>query len=131
MQSMAKLHTYYVSNASTEMNYAFSGLSEEQFFVELNKSFNEITEFSEEELEEQEKEYNQAEEEENLDKDNEEIPKEGNEIILEKYFNINEELQRALEVEVRVVVEQEESRHYDHGNKDFDINAVLDANLDE
>ena len=131
MQSMAKLHTYYVSNASTEMNYAFSGLSEEQFFVELNKSFNEITEFSEEELEEQEKEYNQAEKEENLDKDNEEIPKEGNEIILEKYFNINEELRRALEVEVRVVVEQEEARHYDHGNKDFDINAVLDANLDE
>ena len=49
---MASLHAYYVTNASSEMKYAFSGLSDQQFFVELNKSFNNLS-FSEEEIEEE------------------------------------------------------------------------------
>ena len=127
MQSLAKLHTYYVSNASTEMNYAFLGLSEEEFFKELNKSFNDITEFSEEDIEDQEDEFDQIEdEEEDFAKDGEEF-QEGNEIIIEKYFDINEELQKALEVEVRVVIDQEEPPSYDHGEKEFDIDSLLDS----
>ena len=55
MQSLAKLHTYYVSNVSLEMNYTFSEFTEEEFFKELNKSFNDITEFSEEDIVEQKK----------------------------------------------------------------------------
>jgi hypothetical protein len=132
IQSLAKLHSYYVSNASTEMNYAFSGLTEEEFFKELNKSFNDITEFSEEEIDEQEEEFNQTEEEneeENLEEDKEELTNDGNEIIMEKYFDINEELQRALGVEVRVVIEQEAEEPFDHGDKEFDINALLDSTL--
>src|SRR3989440_12311995 len=38
MHAMASLHAYYVTNASSEMKYAFSGLSDQQFFAELNKS---------------------------------------------------------------------------------------------
>jgi hypothetical protein len=57
IQSMAKLHSYYVNNAPKELNYAFSNITEEEFFRELNKSFNDIVEISEE-IEEQEKEFN-------------------------------------------------------------------------
>ena len=49
MHAMASLHAYYVTNASSEMKYAFSGLSDQQFFAELNKSFNNLS-FSEEEI---------------------------------------------------------------------------------
>ncbi|RGB28956.1 hypothetical protein C1646_672824 [Rhizophagus diaphanus] len=51
------------------------------------------------EVEEQEEEFNQSDEEEDLDQDNEELPKENNEIIIDKYFDINEKLQKALGVE--------------------------------
>ena len=51
---------------------------------------------------------------------------------MDKYFDINEELQKALEVEVRVVIEQEPViTPYDHGDKSFDIDALLDANLNQ
>ncbi|CAB5368067.1 unnamed protein product [Rhizophagus irregularis] len=128
IQSMAKLHSYYVNNALKEMNYAFSNITEDEFFRELNKSFNDITKFSEE-VEEQEEEFNQPDEEEDLDQDNEELPKENNEIIIDKYFDINEELRRALGVEVRVVVEQPAVPAYDHGEKEFDINELLNSTL--
>src|SRR5207247_11457748 len=52
MHAMASLHAYYVTNALSEMKYAFSGLSDQQFFAELNKSINNLS-FSEEEIEEE------------------------------------------------------------------------------
>lgn len=128
IQSMAKLHSYYVNNASKEMNYAFSNITEDEFLRELNKSFNDIAEFSEE-IEELEEEFNQPGEEEDLDQDNEELPKENNEIIIDKYFDINEELRRVLGVEVSVVIEQPAVPAYDHGEKEFDINELLDSTL--
>jgi hypothetical protein len=102
MQTMAKLHTYYVSNASKEMNYAFSGLTQNDLLNELNKSFNDITEFFEAEINDQEKEYDHTDKDDDLDldQDNEETLARDNEIMLDKYFNINVELQKALEVEV-------------------------------
>jgi hypothetical protein len=129
MQSMAKLHTYYVTNLSTEVNYASAGLTNEELYNELNQSFNDTIEFSDEELREQEEELNQAENEQIDDEDKREMPETGNEIILENYFNFNEELQRAMEMEVRVIVEVERESEYDHGNRNFDISALLDANL--
>jgi hypothetical protein len=39
------------------LNYTFSNITEEEFFRELNKSFNDIVEISEE-IEEQEEEFN-------------------------------------------------------------------------
>ena len=42
MHAMASLHMYYITNALSEMKYAFSGLSDQQFFAELNKSFNNL-----------------------------------------------------------------------------------------
>jgi hypothetical protein len=129
METMAKLHSYYVSNASKEMNYAFSGLKQDEFLNELNKSFNEITEFSEDEIEDQEKEYDRTDEEEDLDQNNEETLNRGNEIILDKYFDVDAELQKALEVDVRIVIEKETVPVYDHGEKEFDIDELLNSTL--
>ena len=51
MHAMASLHAYYVTNASSEMKYAFSGLLDQQFFAELNKTFNNLL-FLKKEIEE-------------------------------------------------------------------------------
>jgi len=52
---------------------------------------------------------------------------------MDKYLDINDELQRALGVEVSVIIEQEPVAitPYDHGDKNFDIDALIDANLGE
>jgi hypothetical protein len=118
------------------MKYAFSGLSDQQFFAELNKSFNNLS-FSEEEIEEEKDELFQLEvednEDEDLAQDQEELSKADNKIIMDKYFDINDELQKALGVEVSVIIEREPViiTPYDHGDKNFDIDALIDANLDE
>ena len=50
---------------------------------------------------------------------------------MENYFNFdNQDLQRALEMEVRVVIEQE-TTDYDHGEKNFNIDALLNANFNK
>src|SRR6266480_216036 len=136
MHAMASLHAYYVTNASSEMKYAFSGLSDQQFFAELNKSFNNLS-FSEEEIEEEKEELFQLgvkdNEDDDLAQDQEELSKADDKIIMDKYLDINDELQRALGVEVSVIIEQELVAiiPYDHGDKNFDIDALIVANLGE
>src|SRR2546429_7006069 len=104
---MVFLHAYYVTNASSEMKYAFSGLSDQQFFAELNKSFNNLS-FSEKEIEEEKEELFQLgvkdNEDDDLAQDQEELSK-ADDKIMDKYLDINDELQRALGVEVSVIIE--------------------------
>lgn len=134
MQSMAKLHSYYVTNASTEMSYAHIDLTDFEFYKAVNESFGEFADFSDDEIQDQENELNRIESENDdnaLSENNSEIPEIGNEMIMENYFNFdNEEFQRALEMNVRVVIEQEVT-NYDHGKNDYDINSLLDANLNK
>ena len=52
-------------------------------------------------------------------------------MIMENYFNFNDEdLQKALELKVRVVIEQKIT-NYDHRENDYDINILLNANFNE
>ena len=128
MEAMAKLHTYYVTNATTKMNYTHSNLSEEELYKTFNESLN-FTEFSDE-IREQEEEFDFIEDnDEDFAEENEtEIPNKNNEIIIENYFDFNnQEFQKALKIDVKVIIE--ETEYIDHGNKNFDINAILDANL--
>ena len=113
MQSMAKLHSYYVTNASTEMSYAYTDLTDFEFYKAVSESFNEITDFSDDEINEQEDELNTLEDDNgNLFENNKENPEVGNEMIMENYFNFDDEdLQKALELEVRVVIEQETTNY--------------------
>jgi hypothetical protein len=134
---MAKLHSYYVTNASTEMSYAHTSLTDSEFYKAISESFAEIAEFSDDEIKEQENELDILEYDDD-DRDlfennenNKEIPEVNNEIIMENYFNFDDEdLQKALALEVKVVIEQEVT-NYDHGENDFDINALLDANFNK
>ena len=68
MHTMASLHAYYVTNASSEMKYTFSELSDQQFFAKLNKSFNNLS-FSEKEIKEEKNELFQLEVEDNENED--------------------------------------------------------------
>ena len=75
----------------------------------ISESFNEFTNFSNDKINEQKDELNTLEyknDNDNLFKNNKEVPSTGNEIIMENYFNFNNEnLQKVLELEVRVIIE--------------------------
>ena len=50
---------------------------------------------------------------------------------MKNYFNFDDEdLQKALELKVRVVIEQKIT-NYDHRENDYDINILLNANFNE
>ena len=52
-------------------------------------------------------------------------------MIMENYFNFDDkDLQKALELKVRVVIEQE-IINYDYGENDYNINALLNANFNK
>ena len=50
---------------------------------------------------------------------------------MKNYFNFDDkDLQKVLELKVRVVIKQE-IINYDHRENDYDINALLNANFNE
>ena len=58
MQAMVKLHSYYITNTSTELNYAHIDLTDFKFYKAVSESFNEFTDFSNNEINKQEDELN-------------------------------------------------------------------------
>ncbi len=100
----------------------------------VSKSFNEFIDFSNDEINEQEDKLNTLKYEndnDNLFKNNKEVFSTGNKMIMENYFNFNDkDLQKALELEVRVIIKQEIT-NYDYRENDYDINALLNANFNE
>ena len=132
---MAKLYSYYVTNTSAKMSYAHTDLTDSEFYKALSESLDDFTDFSDDEIKEQEIELNTLEYEgdnDNIAENNREIPETGNEIIMENYFNFDDEgLQKALAFEVRVVIEQEVTTNYDHGENSYDISSLLDANFNK
>ncbi len=100
----------------------------------VSKSFNEFTDFSDDEINEQEDELNTLEYEndnDNLFENNKEVFSIGNKMIMKNYFNFDDEdLQKALELKIRVVIEQEIT-NYNYKENDYDINALLNANFNE
>jgi hypothetical protein len=130
METMAKLHTYYITNAKTEMNYVQSNINEEELHQIFNKSLNYDDDDNDDIKGDNEVNENENEEDinEDFEEDKEEIPADYNEIIIENYFDLNNrEFQQALQMDVRVVVE--EIKDYDHGDKNFNIDSLLDANF--
>ncbi|CAG8636744.1 16143_t:CDS:2 [Funneliformis mosseae] len=104
---MTKLHTYYVSNAFSKISYIYSDLTDDEFYKAVNDR------------------------DDNLTIDNEEILKYGSKSVMENYFNFdNQNLQKALEVEVRVVIEQKIT-NYDHKEKNYNSDALLNANFNK
>ncbi len=100
----------------------------------VNESFNEFTDFSDDEINEQEDELNTLEYEndnDNLFENNKEVSSTSNKMIMKNYFNFDDEdLQKALELEVRVIIKQEIT-NYDYRKNNYNINALLNANFNK
>ena len=117
---MAKLHAYYITNAKAELKYVYQDLSEEKLYEEIEKNLSEyLTEDDIIEVEEK-VEF----EDEDLDTNQDEDKDDTNNNRIDQYLNLaSEELSRLLEVQVVEV--RIEKQPVDHGEKDFDVNALL------
>jgi hypothetical protein len=117
---MAKLHAYYITNAKDELKYVYQGLQEEKFYEEVKKNLSEHL-ADDDEIIEIEEEFG----DEDLDiSDDEGDDTNNNNDRIDEYLNLaSEELRRLLEVQVVEV--RIEKQPVDHGEKVFDINALL------
>ena len=100
----------------------------------ISESFNEFTDFFDDKINKQEDELNTLEYESNNDnlfENNKEVFSTGNKMIIKNYFNFDDEdLQKALKLEVRVIIEQEIT-NYDHRENDYNINILLNTNFNK
>lgn len=118
---MAKMHAYYITNAKAELKYVYQGLSEEKFYEEVEKNLSEY--LAEDDIVEVEEDYDDDDEVENEDEDENEN-EDGTNNRIDEYLNLaSEELRRLLEVQVVEV--RVERQPVDHGEKDFDVNTLL------
>lgn len=118
---MAKLHAYYITNAKAELKYVYQGLSEEKFYEEVEKNLSEY--LAEDDIVEVEDDfdYDDDEDEDEGENDND---RNNNNSGIDEYLNLaSEELRRLLEVQVVEV--RIEKQPVDHGEKNFDVNALL------
>ena len=116
---MAKLHAYYVTNAKAELKYVYQGLSEEKFYEKVEKNLSEY--LAEDDIVEVEDDFDYDDDE---DEDEGENGTNNNNGGIDEYLNLaSEELRRLLEVQVVEV--RIEKQPVDHGEKDFDVNALL------
>ena len=123
---MSKLHSYYITNASSELKYAFTKTSDNQLDEEIEEIIR-ILQFGNEEN------FNEFDEDieiERLDEndDNNQIDENLNENYnFECFYDFNDnDLKKALEMDVQVIIEPQE---IDHGNLDFDSTELLNSFL--
>src|SRR3954469_24311666 len=50
LESMAKLHTYYITNAKSELKFAYNTLSEDQFQNEVRETFSNPSFFNDDDV---------------------------------------------------------------------------------
>jgi hypothetical protein len=126
---MAKLHSYYVTNAPSELKYMFNDIPNNQYEKQVEEAihilqFGEDNELEEDEFIDEENEFIDEENEVN----NEEINLTSNEDFNNCFDFSNIELCRALEMDISVVIEPYES-DIEHGEIDFDSNELLNTML--
>ena|SRR5687768_14825306 len=118
---MAKLHAYYITNAKDELKYVYQGLQEEKFYEEVKKNLSEHL-ADDDDIIEVEEEF--GDENSDISDDENEDDTNINDNRIDEYLNLaSEELRRLLEVQVVEV--HIEKQPVDHGEKVFDINALL------
>ena len=123
---MAKLHAYYITNAKAELKYVYQGLSEEKFYEEVDKNLFEY--LAEDDIVKVEEDYGYNYDDKNEDED--ENGTNNNNSRIDEYLNLASEKLRRL-LEVQVVEVHIERQLVDHGEKDFDVNALLQENFDD
>ena len=85
METMAKLHTFNVTNTKTEMNYIQSNISEKV----LHQMFNQSLNFDDDDDDNDKDDNKINKNDENFEEDKKETLVDYNEIIIENYFDIN------------------------------------------
>ena len=126
MQNLATLHTYYVTNAKTELKVAAQDMSDDTIFKAIN-NINSDYEFDDED----ENEDEQESENDELMFDREVVnDDESNEMEIEHYFDfLDRELANLLRTqEVQVIIEP---KVIDHGDREFDLEELLERNFDD
>lgn len=136
LQNLAKLHTYYVLNAKTELKYTARDMNvtDDNEFYQLIR--NSVYQNINDDIKEEEFEI---EEDDDLDDDLVDIEEyerfshesEGDNVLQsENYFNfVSKELVELLKLqEPQVIIEHVNIDHLniDHGRKDFDLEKLLD-----
>ena len=127
---MAKLYSYYVTNAQIELKHITDEIqNEDQIddlihkikYIELEEEDNEINEFEDE-----------SEDENESENENENETDQNSNISLTNYndyFNFSdEEFRKAMEINVEVIIEQESE--IIHGDLNFDNNELLNNILE-
>ena len=126
---MAKLHSYYVTNASSELKYIFNDISSNQYEKQVEEAihilqFGEDNELEENEFIDEENEF--IDEEDEID--SEEIDLTSNEDFNNCFDFSNIELCHALEMNISVIIEPYES-DIEYGEIDFDSDELLNTIL--
>ena len=118
---MAKLHAYYITNAKEELKYVYQGLQKENFYEEVKKNLSEYL-ADDDDIIEVEEEF--EDENSDINDDENEDDTNYNDNGIDEYLNLaSKELRKLLEVQVVEV--HIEKQPVDHGEKVFDINALL------
>jgi hypothetical protein len=137
---MAKLHTHYVTNAKSELKFAYNAFSEEEFQNEVLNALSNPCFFNEDDddgddidddSDYDEDEDNNQDEGTNSDDDNA-IRRIRNRSTLEisRWVNITDrELQELLQTEVNVVIDVPPPPQVNHGSTEFNMEEVLDKVL--
>ena len=118
---MAKLHTYYITNAKEELKYVYQDLQEENFYEKIKKNLSEHL-ADDDDIIEVEEEF--GEENSDISDDESKDSTNNNDDEIDEYLNLaSEELWWLLEVQVVEV--HIEKQPVDHEEKVFNINVLL------
>ncbi|GBC14432.1 uncharacterized protein OCT59_007824 [Rhizophagus irregularis] len=127
---MAKLHTYYITNAKSELKFAYNTLSEDQFQNEIQETLSDPSFFDNDDdnsdYDDKDEDYDQ-----NKDEGDDTEAANNNNLEISRWVNImNKELQELLQTEVKVVIDiSPPPPLVDHGSQEFNMEEVLDRIL--
>ncbi|PKY53986.1 hypothetical protein RhiirA4_472508 [Rhizophagus irregularis] len=127
---MAKLHTYYITNAKSELKFAYNTLFKDQFQNEVWETFSNPSFFDDDDVESDydDDEDNDQNENENDDANNGTVNNTNLEIS--RWINIiDKELQELLQTEVNVVIDISSPPPVNYDSQEFNMEEVLDKVL--
>lgn len=137
LQNITKLHTYYVSNAKTELKYVAQDMNkmhDDEFHHLIRSSVQDIDDDDDDmDGEEDEDEEDDDDDDDLVDiEEDEKFGEENNNQLLqsENYFNlVSAELAELLKTQEPCVIIEPPAAEIDHGEKEFDLDALLDQHL--
>jgi hypothetical protein len=117
---MAKLHSYYITNAKSELKFAFNDLSEDKFEATIQEALSKVystQDIVEEPISDEDDDYEDEEDFEEFD---------NNKLEITNWVNITDgELKDLMRVDVSVVIEAP-PLPVDHGVSEFNMEQILD-----